>query len=409
MKKLFIVLVLFVNSLLAQENSSDDAALNLSKSGSTPGFSILDLSPSSVDRPKDPTDFAVFLQNATDNFTSFPKNYALEFSPWLLANYVKNFSQFQSDANVLENFKQSFTISIAASTKKWYDSQTEFTRMGIGGKFSIKRGNIIDELRTFSKDIQENKKAIDNVDLALIKGNDLFVQLTDTEQENDSELKTLKDKINTLTDKQERVKCEKLISDRIAFLHKIVKEKFKEKYKDKIKELSEQASKLDYIRKGFKWDVAFALAYDFKSQNFEERELSKYAVWTTISYDLDESDANNNSSFLFTGKALNSPNLKDTVTCSCGESKIFDSKTEWELGARFIKDFSKVSLSAEIVYKKGIPKPKWLIDFGYTLSNNKVLQFSFGKDFDGSDLSGKNNLIAAINLLLGFGSKRPLN
>ncbi len=83
-----------------------------------------------------------------------------------------------------------------------------------------------------------------------------------------------------------------------------------------------------------------------------------------------------------------------------------------ELGGRIILDkFYKFSISGEIVnriYLKGENKKsklRYTINLSYEIFKNKLLTFNIGKDFDMKPVTG-GNLIAALNLILGFGAER---
>ncbi|MFZ1694551.1 MAG: hypothetical protein WAT74_15245, partial [Flavobacteriales bacterium] len=54
--------------------------------------------------------------------------------------------------------------------------------------------------------------------------------------------------------------------------------------------------------------------------------------------------------------------------------------------------------------------PGWrmVLNAQYAFMPNRLLTFSFGRDFDGA-VTKDGNLIAALNLLVGLGNKRPVS
>ena len=49
---------------------------------------------------------------------------------------------------------------------------------------------------------------------------------------------------------------------------------------------------------------------------------------------------------------------------------------------------------------------RFTLNLGYEIFKNKLVTFNLGKDFDKNFETG-GNLIATLNLILGFGSMRP--
>ncbi|MBS1734692.1 MAG: hypothetical protein JST02_15475, partial [Bacteroidetes bacterium] len=86
-----------------------------------------------------------------------------------------------------------------------------------------------------------------------------------------------------------------------------------------------------------------------------------------------------------------------------------------DMGARllFATRDDKFNLSFESLYRsvltKSVIDPSWKLNFSaeYDLGFNRKLSISFGRDFDGVITKG-GNLIAAINLIAGFGNKRDI-
>ncbi len=75
---------LFTNSLIYPQPYTE-LSLDLLRTPSSPAFQILDVGVTKIERPYSPTDFMVSVNQASDNFTTIPLNYAIDISPfWLV-------------------------------------------------------------------------------------------------------------------------------------------------------------------------------------------------------------------------------------------------------------------------------------------------------------------------------------
>lgn len=441
MKKTFFIFLLFYFNFA---NSQEDNIFNLAISPSSPGFTILDLSPSDIKRPSDPNDFALILQNATENFSIIPKNYAIEIAPLMIFDPVRSVDELKSD-RFEDVFKQTFTLSVATTTTE-IDTTSEIniipkTRLGFGLKFSIIRGGTPkptdvyyeglkallisykakkkenEELKTLQKIFVEKKdslkkdydkkkeeleKKINNNEIDSVTYNAQKTQINDE----------YKSKNNKLFSDQEKLEdpIVNSIFDKIQEENKKQKDEEAEDEKDKgEKNLKEKTSKLEYVRSGIKLDVSAAVAYDFANDDYNQGQVSKIGAWLVFGGDFNVT-AKRSNTFLTLLKYLNTPNVNDTVTCSCGQSYFRNSVSNIDFGARYISTWSSFSLSGEVLFRTESnqrPKNKYLIDLSYSTGDNKLIIFSFGKEFEGSPYR-KGNLVAALNFLVGLGSSKPI-
>jgi hypothetical protein len=164
------------------------------------------------------------------------------------------------------------------------------------------------------------------------------------------------------------------------------------------------ARTLEIRRWGAKLDFAGAIELDFYQMQFSNSSISTYGVWLTGGYEFEKAPV----IMLGVARLLSNPEqeyMKD-------DSLLVKNNLEGDLGARLVIDNLKhFSISGEIVYRFSfnIPElqPTWrcVVNVDYQFSPNKLLNFSFGRNFDGTQVTG-GNLVAALNLVLGFGSKR---
>ena len=73
------------NKAQAQEDSTADFDLLIAPA--SPGFILLDKAPSSIERPGTVTDLAITIFEQTEDLSSIPNNFAVEFSPFWLVSH----------------------------------------------------------------------------------------------------------------------------------------------------------------------------------------------------------------------------------------------------------------------------------------------------------------------------------
>ncbi|HYK43681.1 MAG TPA: hypothetical protein VEV83_00840, partial [Parafilimonas sp.] len=83
MKKIILIILLFTYCKIIAQNK--EVKLDDLKTPNSPGFQILDISPSSIERPTNPKEFALKVFNLTNNGSALPKNFAFEIAPYWFA------------------------------------------------------------------------------------------------------------------------------------------------------------------------------------------------------------------------------------------------------------------------------------------------------------------------------------
>lgn len=108
MKKRYLV-VLFVvasymNSFAQQQTVKQDIAIKNMDLPTAPAFSILDATPSLIERPKATKAFALSVLNSVAESTGFPKSYAVELTPfWMIKNRNMNALKYWGVQRTKEN------------------------------------------------------------------------------------------------------------------------------------------------------------------------------------------------------------------------------------------------------------------------------------------------------------------
>jgi hypothetical protein len=174
-------------------------------------------------------------------------------------------------------------------------------------------------------------------------------------------------------------------------------------------ELKKQARDFTIERVGFFLDFAGGFAVRFPTNQLGYSFADNAGAWLTGGYE----GGNKALSFYGLARYLYQPEkiYADTTNTISGKNI-----STFDMGGRLLYATSndKFDMGAEAIYRsvlnKSIIDPSWRVVFSaeYDLGFNKKLTFNFGRDFNGVVTKG-GTLIAAINLITGFGNKKPVN
>lgn len=127
-------------SATAASGQSSVPAFNTIRTPTSPAFVLLGVEPSSVERPTTPADFAASIVNATDNFSSLPKNFALEASPYWLVGHPGQDWRADVKRTVLQSAQRTFTL--AAATAQTGTEAAAVTGLAVSGRVSLLSGHL---------------------------------------------------------------------------------------------------------------------------------------------------------------------------------------------------------------------------------------------------------------------------
>jgi len=397
-------LLLCCSSLFAQQPSAAPPSpaqtkYNLLNVPVSPAFILLDAEPVTIEEPANPTDFFASLRNATTGFTALPNTYAVNFAPgWMFGGSKFTYDDFTSGRRAGKNIGQSALISMGVLTQTLADT-ADFTKASLGFRFSLWPGKAdtafgeLHEKREFLlRKVGELRQNLDEQAQTLLEQDPNYVMLNNminAEAQKDNPDLEL---IQSLQKSRDRVENE--FRDRIVA-----------GYEDQLAEIRDTIAQMVFRRHGFFLDFAGGAAFRFPNNTVGDAGVDRFACWTTFGF-LTKKDLN----FIATARLMNFQDQafidRETGVLDVGTNLFLDA------GARLVYRHHRFGLSAEGVLRQplnnsgidGTSRASFSLD--YQVGENQVLDFTFGKNFDGTVEKG-GNLIAIFNFLIGFGGKRP--
>ncbi len=397
LKKVFPAIILC--NLIALSLRAQNVDLSGLKTPNSPGFQILDISPSSIERPTNPKAFAFSLFNLSNAGTALPKNFAFEISPFWYFK-PKNATVYKylnirdkEHQNTFTGIYNKLSISIASSysdsTAGSLLKKTNYLAFGASTNLITLRSPeqhrqlnenlraISQRISSLSSDITRDKKR--NLKARLVE---LFKENRETEnqsekQQIENEIKVVEAAIDSL-DKAKPEELEMAIS------------------KDaKIREYLKSLSQVPL----FQLNLAYAYSAAVPGNTYKNRRFNRSGVWlnaTLSSFSFNPQKLQDNLSMSGSVKYINDNVLADSATNRFEKEKAFD------FGGRIEYSLREFSLSVEHLKRSysssNLKSARTVAVVQYKISDNLYLAGSFGKNF--GDL---NNVFALFGLNWGFG------
>lgn len=130
MRRLLLAALLLGLAAPSVRAQADSIPLSALRTPTSPAFSILGITPASIERPGTPRAFAISLLEAGAGAGALPENYAAEFAPyWWGPRRNLTFDRYYRP-DVLQALLQTFTVSVAVTTQTVGTDTT--TRVGVG-------------------------------------------------------------------------------------------------------------------------------------------------------------------------------------------------------------------------------------------------------------------------------------
>lgn len=410
MKKIIWTLLCCSCLATAQAQIDTTITVDLLKAPASPAFNMLGIAPSSIQRPTDITAFMTSIQANTGNFTTFPKNYAVEIAPFLLGKTGPTLKDYDSTNFWRHVLPQTFQLSLGISQQNADGEVSEeadaFPRAALGFRVSLVR-------RPWTKETQTNYDKLHKAQSVLldkITENDLTPELTALEARlaaKDAQMLIIGTDTQ-LTPERKRELLTQILPEKRAIMDSIsaIKQKLMARL-DAAKTVRELATSFEIKRTaGFYLDLQAGMVTDFPDRRFNYSKVSKAGAWLTGGYDGNDQLF----SVLAIVRYLYQP---DKIFADASGALKTDDVSTFDFGGRVLLNAfdGKFDFSSELIYRSvlnnDIIDPNWrvVLNLEYKVGTNQKLTFGFGKNFDGT-ITKSGNLIAAFNFIKGFGSKR---
>jgi hypothetical protein len=424
--KAFLLLVLFIPSAVWGQTANPD--IKKLEIPSAPGFVLLGIQPTNIQRPSTPRDFAAGIQSAIVNGSLQP-NFAVEVNPLNWFNKpdpAKSKKLFYADDYFSNNpwtaIKRNFALSIGTSTSDTmvFGSLQKGLGLGYGCRVTLIPGKVNNATST-------RYFAVEEADLQTIfllsykdqvngiRANDsskYIISLAATAAY-DRAMEALSTNSQFLSaDKQNLTS--RIDAFRRTYSQLTVKEAKELKIDDSVAKIDRiKTSKLDainktkvpYAREGFILELALAGANVIQHNSWDSVVFAKSGIWLIPSYrwslasEKDPSliqsiDAMAIVRYLWNYKSVDVANYIDLG------AKIQFNRNEWT-----------VSIEAVGRYATVIPeglKDNWtysyMANFTYTIQENVTLRLTFGSSFDGNTTvyTKPNQVLAIGGINFGF-------
>jgi hypothetical protein len=416
MKKIIRIIVinlLLISSVQAQETIK----LKDLKTPNSPGFQILDIAPSSIERPTNPKAFAATLMSLTSNGTAIPKNFAMEFSPfWTFksdsTSSVHKYLNIRKDnnSNAFSGIFRKMSVSLAStfsdSTSGSLLKNTNYIAFGVRTNLVTIRtkaqsDKIYKALSKYSKKVIElrtHKVELDSLNTALANSIAASEQLDAIlEDATGDEKKATQQKYNAEIAKQT------VIGLKIVAISKAQPNEL-EKALDDDKDIQSYYKTFAELPI-FQLDGAFAYSEALSNNQSDNRRFNRSGFWLNGAYNInnlkvDDNLLNGNFSIIGSVRYISDNVLEVNTT------DVFNRTNAFDYGGRIqytIKDFS-ISyeyLKREYSDNSSLNSDRSVGLMEYKINDNLYFTGTYGKNF-----GEVNRLFTLFGINYGFGNSK---
>jgi hypothetical protein len=370
MKNFFLCLFALQLTVAWAQDPKSLPSLNAIRTPNSPAFSVLGVQPTSVERPNTPADLAVAIDNATEGFKKFPKNFSLEFSPYWMSKEPMALS-WRDDINrsVEASLVRTFSASLATTSKEVNTKEVRGLSYGF---------------RTFllsGKTSDKSVAAIEALEKKLTAFSAQFAEVAAAE-ERSVQLEFFR-KIREATDDAEKETAKQWFEEQRKRIQ-VSKEKW---LKEEDAKMQEDAQAFAPQREGLFVEIAYAAAYHNDTVNADLRK-GGYAFWVTPSYVTGD--------YSLVGVYRQ---LKDSL-----------SNKSSEYGIRFLYTKERYAVSLEYLkgeYQNETPLPnreRFSLLFEYLLNENLWVSMSLGED--NKNIQGTQSIFSTLGIRYNFSRDR---
>lgn len=350
-----------------------------------PAFALLDVTPTSIDRPQNPRALTLNLFSAFREGEGLPRNYALDVAPfWLRSHPTLTFDDYYNPTT-LQTIARTFSVSVATTSTEAADpALSGVTSLGLGVRTLVVQGRAHPALQAARDQLMAvsfNQAALDDKVVELEAQHDAAVAAGRAE-----EARKLKDDLSEAQRKTQARRDELAAEARTIAL---------------------RIQQLDKDRVGLMVSVAAAHVIDFPGQRFQDAEAGRWGLWLTPAYRMltcgleasDECEAS--LDVIGVARILaDRRGSADDSTIDLGGRVLWQPTREFALSAELVRRGGLESAGGESTTRSvGVIE--------YRLRDDLVLFGSFGKNFDGEPAG--RTLVSLLGLNVGFGRKPTID
>ena len=394
--QLIVIISLTTFNIKAQENIE----IKDLKTPNSPGFQILDIAPTSIERPTNPKTLAVSLLSLTSNGTALPKNFAMEVSPyWYVKSDSASVYQYLSinknaskETIDFSGILSKMSISIASvfndSTSGSLIENTNYISFGVRTNlFTYRTAQQNEKLQKSLKNITNKMKEIKSNDVEKKK---LIGLRTKYENDLDNELDLTKKAIIESKIALMDVQIDAIIDASPEILEKKIEAD--EQTQKNIKMLNELPL--------FQLDVAYAYSEAIPDNKYESKRFNRSGFWFNASlnaFSIDKERLQDNLSIMGTLRFIRDNTLTENTIDKFQHNKAFDYGFKGEYS---IKQFS---ISIEYLKRKysnnsNLNSERTVGIIEYKINDDLYFTGTYGKNF-----GTENNLFTLFGINYGFG------
>lgn len=399
------LLIFLAKAALAQTDSlltDTTLTLDVLTAPASPGSVLLGVNPSEVQKPTDLTGLWTSFRNASNNFTSFPTSFAVDIAPkWV---FDKKSISFEDFAGSKKAFAQTFTVSLAQTPQE--DNNYNGLKQGLGLSFFLVRPAIKDE---------KYLGIIASIRDILPALNDARRKRAAQLKEGDSVYQSLQRRLNAAASAGNTDEAKRLLAllepMDIAFSAQ-AKAYADSLESEKVARLKELQTTIVPVRKGFFLSLAAGTIVRYDNFKATAATATNKSVWINLGYDGAMTEASKSSYFSFLGLSRFIVANADELYKS-GTNNRFDT---WDNALRiaYTTNNQRFTISGEGIARKLFDVTagrsfvyKYLLNIELHVGKNRILTFSYGKDFE-NHITKDGNVIGYLNFVTGLFNQKKL-
>lgn len=403
---LFISILALSFSGIAQDDTLKplkDVKLEMLKMPDNAAFTIMGTTPAEIQMPGSAPEFAMSIQNASNDFSQFPNNYGFSVTPyWWIYGKKLSFEDDFSTKNELKFFRH---LRLSGGVVNGVNDNERLWRYGAGLQATLLAGKVDSSKRAdYQRHLLQLNRTLYNDKDEYLKGSVAYREL-------EAEINGTLQKMPNATNDQERAELGKKLAELQAQKKKLMEE-LNTEYGLKMPFSGADSLKLYTsfndmaTRYGWKWDLGIATAFDLQSNKTDSASLYRLGGWTNFGYSLPPGQKCQ-LSILAAGRFY----YYDQVVYELESSSVtINDLGVIDGGLRLVLDAGKISLSAEGLYRYGLSNAfestyKLNAMLNYRFAENRMVYFSLGNDFNDNSVGDPNQIKVFVGVNLGFGDK----